>query len=251
MRLRKLRHPVGWGCRICRCAPLQSGKSPTNGATCWQCVATRKDGILVVKQSLIRRLWTMSCNPLFWPLLGLMGGRISPIRSVGWSCQALAPIYFIPIILLNLHLQQVPNTYLLAARRRLLRVNCVERIGIWPVLRTWNWQRLGSLPSTRVYWSRIPVLTKANGFPLVTFPTQVRFRGGWWIYSIYGVFKKKNKTQRNLSESDSDSENEAADFPRFIVIECFGRGLPSQIHAFPLRKGLVRKLLRKPGTETY
>ena len=37
------------------------------------------------------------------------------------------------------------------------------------------------------------------------------------IYSIYGVSKKKKKTKRNLSESDS--EKEAADFPRFIIIE--------------------------------
>ena len=38
--------------------------------------------------------------------------------------------------------------------------------------------------------------------------------GQWKIYSIYGVFKK---SKRNLSESDS--ENEATDFLRFIVIE--------------------------------
>ena len=33
---------------------------------------------------------------------------------------------FIPTVLLNLHLQQVPNTYPLVARRQWLRVNCVE-----------------------------------------------------------------------------------------------------------------------------
>ena len=92
--------------------------------------------------------WSMSCNTLLWPLLGLTGGPIGPIQSIGWSCQALAPICFIPTVLLNLCLQQVPNPYLLGARRW-LRVKCVERIGICPVLRTWNWKLLGNLQLTR------------------------------------------------------------------------------------------------------
>ena len=32
-------------------------------------------------------------------------------RRIGWSYRAVAPIRFIPTILLNLHLQQIPNPY--------------------------------------------------------------------------------------------------------------------------------------------
>ena len=176
----------------------------------------------------------MSCNTPLWPLLGLTGGRISPIRSIGWPCQALVPICFITTILLNLHLQQVPNLYQWGARRRWLRVNCVERIGIWPVLRTWNWQPLGTLPSTRVYWSRISISTKANGIPSGFILNTSWTR--WWVmerrasekYAAHMASSNK-KSKRNLSESDS--ENEAADFPKFIVIEplkevCLAKFLP-------------------------
>ena len=64
-----------------------------------------------------------------------------------------------------------------------------------------------------------PSQPRQMDFPLGSFPTQ-RVSGGVQgqqkIYSIYGISKYK-KTKRNLSESDL--ENEAADFPRFIVIE--------------------------------
>ena len=61
-----------------------------------------------------------------------------------------------------------------------------------------------------------------------------------------------NKTKWNLSESDS--ENEAADFHRFIVIEfleevCLAKLLPFLIEKLFLQ-GLLQKLLRKPGTTT-
>ena len=52
------------------------------------------------------------------------------------------------------------------------------------------------------------------GYILGLFPTQVRLGGGaqgQWKYTA------NKKTKQNLSESDL--ENEAADFPRFIVIE--------------------------------
>ena len=158
-------------------APLQRGKNLPNGATFWPWVVTRKalgqrlGGWAVIDPA---TEWSMAYNTPLWPLLGLMGDRIVLIPSIGWSYQALAPICYIPTVLLNLHLQKVPNPYLLFAGRWWLSVNYVERIGIWLVLRTWNWQRLG------VYWSRIPVSTKVNGFPLCSFPTQVGLLGGWW-----------------------------------------------------------------------
>ena len=123
--------------------------------------------------------WSMSCNTPLWPLLGLTSSRRGPIQSIGLSCQAQAPTCFILTVLLNLHLQQVPNPYLLGVRRWWLRVNCIERIGIWPLLRTWNWQRLKNLSSTRVYWSCIPVSTKANGFPPWFIPNTSWIL--WWV----------------------------------------------------------------------
>ena len=86
-----------------------------------------------------------------------------------------------------------------------------------------NWQRLGSLPSTRVYWSRISRLNQGKWVtPLVFFYNTIWTP--WWVeerrasekYTAYMASSNK-KTKLNLSESDS--ENEAADFPRFIVIE--------------------------------
>ena len=149
-----------------------------------------------------------------------MGGQISLIRSIGWSCQALATICFIPTVLLNLHLQPVTNPYLLGARRQWLRVNCVERIGIWPVLRTWNWQWLKNLPSTRVYWSHISVSNKANGLP----PWFIHNTSWtlWWVvecrtskkYTAYMASSNKkkkingiclNQTQRMRQQTSPDS----------------------------------------------
>ena len=58
--------------------------------------------------------------------------------------------------------------------------------------------------------------------------------------------KKKKKTKRNLSESDL--ENEAADFPRFIVIESLEEVYQVKFWPFLIEKlflqGLLQKLLR-------
>ena len=105
-----MRLPVGLGWRPVRCL----------------------DGTLVVELSLIRQqsgqwLATHHFGPYFvWQVVGL-----GLIQSISWSCQALAPIYFILTILLNLHLQQVPNPYLLSAGRRWLRVRCVENWNLY------------------------------------------------------------------------------------------------------------------------
>ena len=98
-------------------------------------LAMLKDGILVVEKYLDRQPRDQAtCNIPFCSLLGKTSARTGPIRSIGWSCQALAPICFVLIVFFNLHLQKAPNPYLLGAKRRWLRVNCVERIGIWPLL---------------------------------------------------------------------------------------------------------------------
>ena len=87
------------------------------------------------------------------------------------------------------------------------------------MLRTWNWQWLGSLPSTRVYWLCIPVSTKVNGLPPWFIPNTSWTR--WWVVerraSERYTASSNKKSKQNLFESDS--ENEAANFPRFVVIE--------------------------------
>ena len=153
-----MRPPVGTGWRPVRC---------------W-------DGSLVVEQSLVRRqsgqwLATHHFGPyLVWRAVGL-----GPIWSIGWSCQALAHKYFIPTVLLNLHLQKVPNPYLLVARRRWLRVNCVEN------------RNVTSAENLKLVTVRKPTLNSSilvayppsqprrMGYPLGSFPTQVGLRGGW------------------------------------------------------------------------
>ena len=251
---------VSWGCRIRRlhfCRGVRPPPHP-NEATCWPWMAIRKalrrnsGGWAVIDPA---TKWSMTCNIPLWPLFGLTGGRISPIQSIGWSYQVLAPIYFIPTVLLNLHLQQVPIFFLLlVARRQWLRVNCIERIGIWPVLRTWNWQRLRSLPSTRVYWSRFPVSTKANGLPPWFIPNTSWIP--WWVeerrasekYTVYMASSNK-KSKQYLSESDL--ENEAADFPRFIVIESLEEVCLAKFSPFLIEKVISTRASPKTVKKTW
>ena len=93
------------------------------------------------------------------------------------------------------------------------------------MLKTCNWQRLENLLSAWVYWLCIPVSTKANEFPPWYIPDMLDSmvgdgaQGQQNINNTYGIFKQKKK--QNLSKSDS--ENEAADFSRFIVIESWRR----------------------------
>ena len=181
----------------------------------------------------------MTCNTPLWSLLDQTGGRIGPIRSIGWSCQALAPICFIPTVLLNLHKQQISNTYLLGAKRRWLKVNCVERIGIWPELKIWNCQRLENQLSAQVYRSCILVSTKANGFPQRYIPNTSKTP--WWVVKqrtsekyTASMASSNKKTKRNLSEFDS--ENETVDISRFIVIKSLEDICPAKFLAFLIEK---------------
>ena len=163
-------------------------------------------------------------------------GRPEPINRLVMS----SPICFIPTVLLNLHLQQVPNTYLLGARRQWLRVNCVERRGIWLVLRTWNWLWLRSLLSTRVSLSQ-PRRTQGG------------FRIGWWsagsVKNIQHIWRLQiKKSKRNLSESDS--ENKAADFPRFIVIESLEEVCEAKFSPFLIEKEISTRASLKTVKKT-
>ena len=197
----------------------------------------------MVEQSLMRR---QSCHWLathhFGPYLVWRAVGLGPTQSIGWSCQAQSPIYFIPTVLLNLHLQEVPNPYLLVARRRWLRINCVENRNLTSA------ENLKLATARNPTYSSIlvayhPSQPRRMGYPLGSFPTQVELRAGWWssgpvkIYSIYGVFKQKSK--RNLSESDS--ENEAADLPRFIVIESLEEVCLAKFSPFLIEKSYIYK----------
>ena len=102
-----------------------------------------------------------------------------------------------------------------------------------------------------------PSPPRRMGFPLGAFPTQVEHRAGAQgqqkkIYTA-SMQSSNEKTKRNRSESDS--ENETANFPRFIVIESLEevyRGKKSHLSSKKklFLQGLLRKLLRKTGTAT-
>ena len=140
----------------------------------------------------------MACYTPFGPYLVWRAVGLGPIRSIGWSCQALAPIYLISTVLLNLHLQQVPNPYLLVARRRWLRVNCVEKLAT-ALKPTLNSSILVAYP---------PSQPRRMGYPFGSFSTQVGLRGGWRsagpaknIQHIWRLKKKKNETNTSQNQT--------------------------------------------------
>ena len=162
---------------------------------------------------------------------------LGPIRSISWSCQALAPIYFIPTVLLNLHLQQVPNPYQLVARRQWLRVSCVENRNLTSAEKLAT-ARTPTLNSS-ILVAYPPSQPRRMGNPLGSFPTQVGLRGGWRsagpVKNIRQIWHlQTKKTKQNLSESDS--ENEAADFPRFIVIKSLEEVFLAKFSPFLIKK---------------
>ena len=118
------------------------------------------------------------------------------------------------------------------------------------MLKIWNWQRLENLLPARVYWSCIPVSTKASCFPLGKFPIQVELRGWWW-WSTGSVKNKHHewRLQTNKQKwtlSVSDSENESGDFPRVIVIESLEDNCLTNFSLLPQEK--VTKARAKPKT---
>ena len=126
-----------------------------------------------------------------------------------------------------LYPQQALKPDLLCVRKRGWRASCVKRIRIWQLL---NYVVIDSVcwkheigKDSKPYSnssSVLPFQPRRMRFPLGKYPTRVGLRGGW---SSTGPAKKKMhqswrllppKNKRNLS----DSENEAIDFFRFIVI---------------------------------
>ena len=131
----------------------------------------------------------VTCNTPLWTLLTLMDCRTDPIRSIGWLSQTLALICFVPTVFFNLHQQQPSNPYLLAARRRWLRLSCVARIGIQPQLNyrviSNAYLKLEISKSSKMYSQLkytdnvFPSQPRQMGFPLGTLPIQVGLRCGW------------------------------------------------------------------------
>ena len=164
--------------------------------------------------------WSMSCNTPLWPLLGLTGGRIGPIRSIGRSYQAQA---------LNMFYPDRTFKSALAASSQPISVGWLKAVAEGQL--RWENSNLTSAENLKLETARKPTLNSgilvtyrrlSQVSPLVNSQYKLDsvvgsgVQGQRKIYSIYGVIKLK-KNKRNLSESYL--KNEAADFPRFIVIE--------------------------------
>ena len=99
-----------------------------------------------------------------------------------------------------------------------------------------------------------PSQPRRMGYPLGLFTTQVGLRGGWRsagpVKNIQLIWRlqTKKKTKRNLSESDS--ENEASDFPRFIVIESLEEVGLAKFSPFLIEKVISTKASLKTVKKT-
>ena len=163
--------PVGRGCRICQlhlCRGVRYSPQHSN-------LLTMSGDPWCLR---IGSWWLSSTWPGNWVVKLLATQHFGhylawqAVRSIGWLCQALAPMFcFDHIFSICTCDKQAPNLYLLGVRRQCLRVNSIERIEIWSLLnytvssnilrKTWTWWRLKNLLSAWVYWSCISILTKA------------------------------------------------------------------------------------------
>ena len=108
-----------------------------------------------------------------------------------------------------------------------LRVSCVERMDFGNcyiaqhlILFTKNLKltRIQGLTlNSSILIVYPPSRPRRMGFPLGKLPTQVGLHGGWWSTDSEKkqIIHMVDSNKKNLSESDS--ENMAAEFPRFIV----------------------------------
>ena len=98
-----------------------------------------------------------------------------------------------------------------------LRVNCVERIGIWPEVGNSS----ETYPQLEYTGCLSPSQQRQMGFLPWFIPNTSWLHGSWWstepAKNIQHIWRLQIKSKQNLSELDS--ENEATDFSRFIVIE--------------------------------
>ena len=108
--------------------------------------------------------------------------RPNPINRQVLSCPH-ARLFFPKFIIQSALAEQCPTFYLIGARRRGLRVNCVKRKRFltlldW-VIKTRIWHRLEILLMLWVYWYCIPIKVKANGFT----PWFIPFSSWtpWWV----------------------------------------------------------------------
>ena len=121
------------------------------------------------------------------------------------------------------------------------------------MLRTRNWQQLENLPSGQVYWLCIPISAKANEFPPWYIPNTSWIP--WWVVEHRASEKytastasSNIKTKRNLSESDS--ENEATDFPSFIVIKSLEEVCLAKFSPFLIEKVISTRATLKTVKKT-
>ena len=91
-----------------------------------------------------------------------------------------------------------------------------------------------------------PSQPRRVGYPLGLFPTQVGLRTSE-KYTAYLASSNK-KTKQNLSESDS--ENEAADFPRFIVIKSLEEVCHAKFSPFLIEKVISTRACPKTVKKT-
>ena len=185
----------------------------------------------------------ITCNTPLWPFLGLTDRWLDKPNPNKLVVSGPSTCLFYPTILFNLYLQQIPNPYLLGARKWLLWVNCIERIGIWPLLKTWNWQQLENILPVWIYWLCIPISTKMNGFHLGTFSAQVGLHGGWWStgpaknnYHLRCLLTK-NKTKFLWIRLGEWSDR----LPQICCHWLFGEGLLAKFSPF-LRKSYRNKV---------
>ena len=124
----------------------------------------------------------MAYNTPLWHFVWRVVG-LGPIRLIGWSCHALATMCFIPAVLLNLLLQQIPNPYLLGVWRWWLRVNCVEN------------RNLTSAKNLKLATARKPTLSPSIQ---VVYPC---FNQGEWVTPLfYSQYKLDSVVERRANK---------------------------------------------------
>ena len=119
----------------------------------------------------------MACNTPLWPLLGLAGGRIGPdpINRLVMSSPSTYISY--PDRIFKSALAASSNPYLLVAKRRWLRVNCVENRNLTSAEKLATARKPTLNSSIPVAYP--PSQLRRMGYPLGLFPIQVGLRGGW------------------------------------------------------------------------